>query len=224
MLKTKYVLRSMLLIFVLSFLAGCSGRTPETVLKRNEAIGIRSAQSNFYEAQQINAIEDWKDDPSKIVNVYVVNPVTGGLLVPVIRCMGVPASSTESLEPNDGVPWYSSGGGTYWRIPIDGMDVGTTEMPGRDGSFGEPVPFRQCMDVSGNYQDWSIYSLVLVSSASYTFPEATVKRDFEDEARLLIAEEIIANGGCVNAETLEEIECSASTPVESIESSEVITQ
>ena len=32
---------------------------------------------------------------------------------------------------------------------------------------------------------------------------------FEAEARLLVAEQVIENGGCVNPETLEQIECEA---------------
>lgn len=204
--KSTKVLLWLLLVTLLSLImAGCA--TQETIDKRNEVLGERSADSNFFEAQQINDIEDWKDDPSKIVNVYIINPVTGGLLIPTIQCKGVPASSTESLEPNVGSP---SGASTSWRVPVDGRDIYTQELAGRDGSFGDPVHFRQCMSVDGNYHDWPVYGvLVLVSSSSYTFPDSTVKRDFEAEARLLKAEEIIRKGGCVNVETLEEIACVA---------------
>jgi hypothetical protein len=185
-------------------LAGC-GVTQATIEERNQVIGVRSATSNFFEAQQINQIENWKDDPGKIVMVYIINPATGGLLVPPIQCVGVPASSTESLEPNQGATSY---GMTYgFEVPVDGYNIFSHELAGRDGTFGDPVPFRQCMGIDGNYHDWSMFMQVLVSSASYTFPEATVQRDFEAEARLLKAEEIIKRGGCVNYETLEEKEC-----------------
>lgn len=191
-------------------LTSCSPRpTQETVAERNEVIGERSADSNFFEAQQIVAIEDWKDNPAKIVNVYVLNPVSGGLLIPPIQCMGVPASSTESLEPNSGGSDY---GASYsfmypFHVPVDGADIYTNELAGRDGTFGDPVAFRQCISVDGQYHDWSLFMNVLVSSASYSFPDATIKRDFEAEAKLLKAEEIIKRGGCVDVETLEEMEC-----------------
>lgn len=129
-------------------------------------------------------------------------------MIPPVQCKGVPASSTESLEPNEGHPIGS--GAASWRIQLDGQDVGTVEMAGRDGTFGDPVHFRQCMTVEGNYIDWPVYGvLVLVTSQSYTFPPATVQRDFETEARLLVAEEILKRGGCINAETLLEIPCEA---------------
>lgn len=192
------------IVLVALVLGGC-GPQQGTIEQRNEVLGIRSAASNFFEAQQIAAIEDWKDDTSKIVNVYVLNPVSGGLLIPPIQCMGVPASSTESLEPNVGGPHSSTW--TQFVVPVDGTDIRTNELTGRDGTFGDPVPFRQCMSVDGQYHDWSPFMHVLVSSASYSFPDATIKRDFEAEARLLKAEEVIRRGGCVDVETLEEIEC-----------------
>jgi hypothetical protein len=66
------------------------------------------------------------------------------------------------------------------------------------------------MTVEGNYIDWPVYGvLVLVTSQSYTFPPATVQRDFETEARLLVAEEVLKRGGCINAETLLEVPCEA---------------
>lgn len=189
---------------VVAIFTGCA-QQQQTLVERNNAIS-RTDKSNYYEAQQISDIEAWKDNPGKIVNLYIINPVTGGLLVPAIQCKGVPASSTESLEPNEAVPWTNA---TSWFIDLDGVDGGTTEMAGRDGTFGEPVAFRQCMTVDGNYIDFPGLGLpYLVSSASYTFADATVKRDFEAEARLLAAEQIIERGGCINVETLLEIPCS----------------
>lgn len=197
----------LLVVLLLTFITGC---TPQkTIEERNNVIGIRSATSNFQEAAQISETEDWKDIPNKIVNVYIINPVTGGLLISPIQCQGVPNSSTESLEPNNGNPWSATQ--SAWRVPVDGLDVATTELAGRDGTFGDPVHFRSCMGVDGNYYDWPAYgALVIVTSASYTFDDATVKRDFEAEARLLKAEEIIKRGGCIHPETLEEIPCESS--------------
>lgn len=195
------------LVFVLFALFQC-GVVQETIQERQEVLGVREVESNFAEARQIQEVELWKDNPSKIVNVYLLNPVTGGLLVDPIQCKGVPNSSTESLEPNQGVPYYDSGPGSYWRVPIDGYDTGTTEMAGKDGTFGEPVGFRYCLSVDGQYHDWPSVGLpYLVSSAFYNFQDVTIKRDFETEARLIKAEEIIKRGGCVNIETLEEQPC-----------------
>lgn len=186
-------------------LTGC-GVTQATVEERNAVLGERSASSNFFEAQQINAIENWKDDPAKIVFVYVLNPATGGLLIPPVQCQGVPASSTESLEPNDGSS--SSAMGYGFQVPVDGYDIYSFELAGRDGTFGDPVHFRQCMTVEGHYIDFPAYGLpYLVTSQSYTFPDPTIKRDYETEAKLLQAEKIIERGGCIDTETLEEIEC-----------------
>ncbi len=196
----------MILLILMAFIVGACSRTQETIQERNEAIGERPADSNFQEAQQVAEVEDWKDLPGKIVNLYLINPVTGGLLVPAVQCKGVPNSSTESLEPNSGAPWSALS--SAWRVPVDGVDVGTTEMAGKDGTYGEPVPFRYCMSVDGHYYDFPTIGVpYLVSSASYTFPEATVNRDYETEAKLLIAEEILKRGGCINTETLLEIPC-----------------
>ena len=182
------------------------GETQGTIQQRQEAIGQPAGASNFAEAKQIADIETWKDDPGKIVLLYVNFPPGSDNIV-TVQCRGVPASSTESLEPNGGRPWgWAEGNG--WRVPIDGTDVNTTEMAGRDGTFGDPVHFRQCLTVDGTYIDIPAYGVpYLVSSAPYTFKPTTIKRDFEAEARLLKAEEIIRRGGCVNAETLIEQPC-----------------
>lgn len=193
------------LLFVLFALLQC-GAVQETIQERQEVLGVREVESNFAEARQIQEVELWKDNPSKIVNVYLLNPVTGGLLIEPIQCKGVPNSSTESLEPNVGRPGVSEA--SAWRVPVDGADVRTNEMAGKDGTFGDPVHFRYCLTVDGQYHDWPSIGLpYLVSSAFYNFENVTIKRDFETEARLLKAEEIINRGGCVNIETLEEQPC-----------------
>lgn len=195
--------RFALVLFVLFVLSGCS--TQETIERRQEVLGQQSASSNFAEAKQIRDIENWKDDVGKIVFWYVNFP-PGSDTVLVLQCRGVPASSTESLEPNEGGP--SSAVESTWRVPIDGIDTRTREMAGRDGTFGDPVHFRQCMTVDGQYIDIPAYGVpYLTSSSIYSFPPSTIKRDFETEARLLVAESIIRRGGCVNPETLTEIDC-----------------
>lgn len=188
---------------VVLLLAGC-GATQQTVQRRNEVIGQQVVQGNFAEAKQISDIEVWKDDPGKIVLLYVNFP-PGSDNVINVQCKGVPASSTESLEPNIGDPW---GHVDTWRVPVDGYDVATKEMAGRDGTYGDPVHFRQCLTVDGTYIDVPAMGVpYVVSSVPYTFKPSTVKRDFEAEARLLKAEEIIRRGGCVNGETLVEQPC-----------------
>lgn len=200
-MKFKWVV----LLICLVLLGACAP-VSEREKAKQVALGDLPDKVNFLEAKQIVAIEQWKDDPGKIVNVYILNPATGGLWIPTIRCVGVPTSSTESIEPNIGSPYVKSSGGR-WRVPIDGIDVLTEEMSGRDGTYGDPIAYRQCMDVTGQYHDWSQFTQVVVSSADYAFSEATVKRDFEAEARLLQAEEILKNGGCIDTETLLEKEC-----------------
>lgn len=203
---------ALLLAFVLS---GCyKAPVQETMIERNNVLGERDVASNFYEAQQILAIEEWKDNSDKIVNVYFFKPGSGDLLIPPVRCLGVPASSTESLEPNVGMPWYHNGKRSgilfdYFVVPVDGIDIRTTELAGKDGTYGDPVHYRQCMTNDGHYFDFSEYGGIphIVSSQAFTFEPSTVKRDVETELRLKMAERIIADGGCVNLETLQETEC-----------------
>lgn len=194
-----------IICFLSIILVSCAS-TQATVEQRNQAIGQPATASNFAEAKQISEIEQWKDDPGKIVILYVNFPPNSDNVL-IVQCRGVPASSTESLEPNEGTPYGAFESGA-WRVPIDGVDTATREMAGRDGTFGDPVHFRQCLTVDGSYIDIPAYGVpYLVSSVPYTFKPTTVKRDFEAEARLLKAEEIIKRGGCVNAETLLEEPC-----------------
>lgn len=203
------LLLALAFIVVLFYLAAC-GTQQKAVVDRNAAIGQRTGSSNYFEAKQVDAIEQWKDDPSKIVLMYINFP-PGSDNVISVQCQGVPASSTESLEPNGGAPYRdaSLGGSTeYWVVPIDGVDVRTNEMAGRDGTFGEPVPYRQCLTTGGAYIDLPSMGVpYIVSSTAYTFPPSTVKPDFEANARMLAAEQLIRSGKCVNYETLLEIPC-----------------
>jgi hypothetical protein len=198
--------RILVALLSILILAACGTQVQQTVLDRQEALGPAPAKSNYAEAKQIQDIEQWKDDPGKIVFLYINFP-PGSDTILTLQCRGVPASSTESTEPNEGRPY--TGFSEYgWRVPIDGVDTITTEMAGRDGTYGDPVAFRQCLTVDGTYVDVPALGVpYMVSSVPYTFPPATVKRDFESEARLLKAEEIIRRGGCVNAETLVEEPC-----------------
>lgn len=201
---------SVLMLVTILMLTGCAS-VQDTVAERNAAIGYVD-KSNYYEAQQIAEIEEWKDRPGKIVFLYMFPPNVEKVIV--VQCKGVPTSSTESLEPNYGAPTASGSRSVeYYNFAIPDTDGGdqtivTNELAGRDGSFGEPVPYRQCISIDGEYYDLPNMSMpYFVSSASYVFPMETVKRDIETEIRLMQAEQIIKNGGCVNPETLEKADC-----------------
>lgn len=193
-----------LAVIAMLFVAGCVS-VQQTVQERQEAIGATTDKVNYLEAKQINEVESWKDQPGKIVNWYLFPP--NGQVI-TLQCKGVPNSSTESLEPNSGSPRASSYGA--FLVPVEGVDILTNELAGRDGTFGDPVGFRYCLTVDGQYVDIPAMGMpYLVSSAVFTFAESTVKRDFEAEVRLLQAEELIKAGRCVSPETLQEIPCPA---------------
>jgi hypothetical protein len=194
--------RASLLLLLLS---GCTA-TQETIQKRQEALGEFSAQSNFAEAKQIAEIEEWKDSPRKIVMLYVNFPPGSENVIP-LQCRGVPASSTESLEPNNGTPYKSSSAGA-WLVPVDGVDVLTNEMAGRDGTFGDPVHFRQCLTVDGQYIDIPAQGVpYIVSSMPYTFAPNTIKQDTALRNKLKLIEDTLKRGQCISPETLEPIPC-----------------
>ncbi len=204
------VLPFTVLIVLAVLMSSCAVPVNKNIEARNLAMGeVERAvgEGNFQEAKQVLAVENWKDQVGKIVNLYLIDPVAGGLLVPPIQCMGVPNSSTESLEPNTG---YASRLEYLWNTPVDGWDIWTSEIPGKDGTFGDPVAFRYCLGVDGNYYDFPALGIpYLVTSASFTFEPSTVKRDYEAEGRIMIAEEVLRRGGCVDPTTLVEIECVA---------------
>lgn len=193
-------------------LAGCNRPVQQNIQDRDNALGRNKEggqpTSNYQEALQIQEIESWKDQANKIVMWYVEFPPGSGNVIP-LQCKGVPTSSTESLEPNIGNAYYSSTGeGRPWRVPIDGADTSTSEMAGRDGTYGDPVPYRQCFTVDGQYYDIPSMGVpYMTSSAVMSFPPSTVKRDIEAEMRLLQASKILEAGGCVDTETGLEIEC-----------------
>lgn len=190
-------------IAMMIVLSACE-TTQNTVAERNATVQKSTTKSNFYEYRQMLEIEEWKDIPGKPVNAYIFIP-NGDVLT--VRCKGVPTSSTESNEPNYGWTGYTLSYG--FNVPQDGADVYTTEQAGRDGTFGEPVPFRQCMSVDGQYYDWSAIGglPVLITSAAYTFESPTTERDLDTEVKLLQVQTILARGGCVDADTFEEIKC-----------------
>lgn len=200
------------LLTTLITLAGCS-QPQQSVAERQaaveQAIGPTSSQARAYsEAIQMARIEQWKDDEQKIVNWYIFSAATGNLLIPPVRCIGTPVSTTEDMEPGTGVPRSNSA--SYFLVPVDGVDILTQEVAGRDATFGDEVPAWECLTVEGQYIRIGMFTPNLVSSASFTFPPATVQRDLETEVRLEQAKAIIQRGGCVNAETLVEQPCAGS--------------
>ncbi len=153
------------------------------------------------ERAQLLAIEEWKDERgASPVFMYVIVPMTGELLFSAI-CQGVPTSSTESSEPNQA---YSSSALGYGFIAPDddGRTIFTTEQMGRDGTYGEPVSYRQCMTPDGRYFDVPP-SMAIVSSVPLTFPSAGIEIDLAMEARRMQAEQIQERGGCIGDDLLE---------------------
>jgi hypothetical protein len=196
------------LVALVVVLAGCGPTTQESVANRQAAVeqAVGPTDTRAYaEAIQMARIEQWKDDEQKIVNWYIFNAATGNLLIPPVRCIGTPISTTEDMEPGSGTPRSSAS--SYFLVPVDGVDILTQEVAGRDATYGDEVPAWECLTVEGQYIRIGMFTPNLVSSASFTFPPATVQRDLETEVRLEQAKAIIQRGGCVNAETLIEQPC-----------------
>lgn len=191
------------LVWLSIFLFGC-GTVQDTVTERNRAIGPVANKSNYFEAQQIKEIEEWKDKPGKIVMLYANFPVYSDNVI-IIQCKGVPTSSTESLEPNNGLTYA---GNTFIIPDIDGgsQSIRTDELAGRDGTYGEPIQLSQCMGIDGHYYDIRGVPAI-VSSNLMQFPKGLGQADVEGQIRLMQAQRIIESGGCVSMETLEQQEC-----------------
>ncbi len=165
------------------------------------------------ERQQHIDTEQWKDTRgSAPVFLYVVN-INGELLLSV-TCRGVPGSSTESVEPNEG---YGDGTSTYNQYGFRTIDdtgrlVYSPEQMGKDGTYGDPVGYRFCLTPEGHYVDIPP-QMAIVSSVPLSFPSAGVGIDAALQARTLEAERAIAEGKCLN-DDLSIRECDArDTPV-----------
>ena len=184
--------RLIALFAALVLLSGCGN---------NESVdpdAVRALTNPPAERQQMLDIEDWKDTRGQSpVFLYVVN-IQGELLLSA-TCRGVPTSSTESPEPNnahsDGFTSYNDYG---FRVPnSDGRRMYSTEQMGRDGTYGDPVPYRQCLTPEGRYLDVPP-QMAIVSSVPLTFPSAGVAVDAALEARRLQAEQAVKEGKCLN--------------------------
>lgn len=212
LVNRRAVLIVAILTIVFAMIGGCaSPATQDIVNERNIAIaGISDGVQNFEEAKQIEITEAWKDNPGKTVYVYLFNMALGGLVTAPIQCEGVPNSSTESIEPNIGGPDYwpnrtSVPTDTYpFRVPIsDDESVLTFEMSGKDGTYGDPVPFRYCMTKDGQYYDFPANGVpYLISSELIIFPEPRVVEDLPTQIAKERAIYLIQQGKCVDINTL----------------------
>lgn len=193
-----------LLAFVI---AACGNPSNAAFERRNEALGGgAAAKTNFLEAQQINQIEVWKDKPH-IIYWYWTN--LQGELIASWTCNGVPTSWTESLEPNHGqAPYYPEKGSTNtttipFRYDIgEDRDVITDELPGKDGTFGDPVSGLSCMTVEG----FPVFKALdsYMSPVPIGFPRREVTKDLATEALLLQANKMIEDGKCIDSAQLAE--------------------
>lgn len=185
----------------LSLATAACAPTQQRVTDAQNAVDVPD-KHNFFERKQIAQAEIMNDRPGKVYWWYILSD-DGGLITS-ITCVGRPASSTESLEPNNA---YAGYGLTYgFQVPMDGADAFSTEMMGIDGTFGDPVPFRYCITPEGHYMDVSMFQKTIVSSIPLTFPAPEVRFDAELEAKKLIAERTLANKGCIDS-NLNPISC-----------------
>ncbi len=127
-----------------------------------------------------------------------------GRLIDSWMCQGRPVSSTESIEPNFADPAYTG----FWKIDVDGVNAYTEEVMGIDATYGDAVPFLFCITPEGNYEQWSVYANVRVTTAPRAYANPVVLVDEGQVAKIETAKAIIANGGCVDS-NLNQIECSA---------------
>lgn len=186
--------RLLVIVALASAAFGCAqqqGRVDDAI----KAVEVPD-KSNYFERRQIAEAEKLNDRPGKVYWWYIL--AADGRLITSYTCVGRPASSTESLEPNATHPYNGSASG--WVVPLEGNQRGyTTEMMGLDGTYGEPVPFRYCITPEGHYVDVAMFQPSIVSSIPLTFPAPTVKFDEQLEAKKLQAEQTIKSGGCIDS-------------------------
>jgi len=216
MLKIRWRAWAGIMALVVLILTGCG-----SVVQPNAEAAIEAApaigKENFLERQMINRIEWITDQPGGIYFVYFLGP--DGVSPLQLACIGRPTSSTESLEPNDAQYAYKHSDGDYTFRPFlfplgenaDGVEVmaGTTEQAGRDGTYGEPVDFRQCATPTNGYRDFPAGQgayLPIVSNEPLSFNNGIQEINREMLAKQLIAEKALMDGKCVDA-NLDVTEC-----------------
>ncbi len=202
-------IKTLLVLSLVGFVfASCTPTVQKSITDRNNAIGPTAQKNNYLEAKMMQAIEEWKDTPSKIVMLYINFPPFSDNVI-AVRCQGVPISSTEDLEPQSGERYVSRSTRYDFIVPVDGENIVTNELAGRDATFGDSVPSHECLMTDGNYIDVVADGSTphFSSSAFFTFPSNVVERDAEMELRIKAAELLLEAGKCVNYETLVEQPC-----------------
>jgi hypothetical protein len=181
-------------LFMLLFVISCGPGNQENI----DPAAQEAFDNPPAERQQALDVETWKDNRGGApVFMYVVN-LQGELLLSV-TCRGVPGSSTESVEPNEGYAYGYSQYNNYGFRTLDdtGRRIYSPEQMGKDGTYGDPVSFRFCMTPEGAYVDVPP-SMAIVSSVPLSFPQAGVSIDAALQARTLEAERAIKEGKCLN--------------------------
>jgi hypothetical protein len=191
------------------FMTAC---TPATQDRASDAINAAPVPSNqgendFRERKNVILADQIRNRDDVIFFAYHL--ADDGQLIDQWTCLGTPVSSTESVEPN--TSYTTSGMGYAWTIPLEGGQTGyTTEMMGIDGTYSDPVPFLFCITPTGQYEQWSVFDKVRVTTMPRSYPQRLVQIDEAQWARVQLAEAILARGGCVD-EALNEMDCTVFT-------------
>lgn len=182
--------------------------TPQTQDRASDAINSvplpeNQGANDFQERKNVILADQIRNRDDVIFFAYQL--AEDGQLIDQWTCLGTPVSSTESVEPNT---TYTTSGMAYaWQIPMEGDQFGyTTEMMGIDGTYGEPAPFFFCITPSGQYEQWSVFDKVRVTTVPRTYPQRMVQIDEAQWVRVKAAEAILRAGGCVD-EALNEMDC-----------------
>lgn len=202
----KRALGLLALLVVLLSLSGCWGiksqrmENAEGSAPAPKSSGVKG--EDFRERDQI-IIADYLSNRSDVL-FFAYNLAYDGRLIEQWMCQGKPASSTESVEPNNANPINM--GSSLWKIEVDGYEANTDEVMGIDGTYSDPVPYLFCITPEGNYEQWSPYWNVRISTTPKTYPEPMVRVDESQFAKMESAKLVLQAGGCVDS-NLNEIDC-----------------